>query len=96
MKTLENTNNIPYWVSNRNKAVLAIKKGLPVWVNSWSTDCDGCSSQNSRQIDSVQEIINFENYFSKSLEWADGPMGYEYVFSIEYTLPNYTAGYWGM
>lgn len=87
---------LPYWVSNRNQAVKAIKKNLPVWVNTWSTDCDGCSSQGSARITSVQQIVDFEKDFENALNWADGPMGYTYVFNASEALENHTSGYWGM
>jgi hypothetical protein len=80
---------------NRNQAVKAILKGQRVWINTWSTDCDGCSSQGSKEIKTVSEIVEFEKGFEKSLEWADGPMGYSFIFDPSEILESYCGGSWG-
>ena len=84
-----------YYFKTRNEAVKRIKKNLPVWVNYSSTDCDGCSSQSSDTINSVQEIIDAEKAFEKSAEWADGPMRMWFVFDESDALEYYRGGQWG-
>ena len=81
--------------SNRTQAVLRIKKNQPVWANFSSTDCDGCSSQSSIKIESVQQLINLEHEFERSLEWADGPMHMWFVFNDADTLEYSCGGSWG-
>ena len=80
---------------NRNEAVKRLKLGLPVWVNFSSTDCDGCSSQSSGRIESVQDIIDTEKSFDDSLTWADGPMRMWFVFDKDDALEYYSGGSWG-
>lgn len=80
--------------SMRTQAVLSIKKNQPVWANFSSTDCDGCYSQSSLRIQSIQHLIDLEKGFEKALEWADGPMSMWFVFRSDDTLENYTGGSW--
>ena len=87
--------NIPYYQKNRNQAVKMLKLGKPVWANSWSTDCDGCSSEGSTEVFSVQQIIDIEKGFESAAEWADGPIGMCYVFTEAERLSSYTGGSWG-
>jgi hypothetical protein len=81
-------------MKNRNLAVKTLKKGGKVWVNTWSQDCDGCWSQGSDEIKSVQDIIDFEKAFDYNIEWADGPMNYSYVFDESEALPYLKGGSW--
>jgi hypothetical protein len=84
-----------YYHKNRNQAVKNLKLGKPVWVNYSSTDCDGCSSQFSQQIQSVQEIIDAEESFERASFWADGPMSMWFVFDKYDALESYSGGQWG-
>lgn len=80
--------------SNRTQAVLRLKKGLPVWSNFSSRDCDGCSSQSSERVESVEHLIQMEKGFNDSLAWADGPMNMWFVFDKSDTLETMSGGCW--
>jgi len=84
-----------YYFKTRNEAVKCIKKNLPVWVNYASRDCDGCSSQSSDTINSVQDIIDAEKAFEHRIQWADGPMSMWFVFDKSDALEYYSGGQWG-
>jgi hypothetical protein len=88
---------VPQYLKERNKVVLALKKGQRVWVNTWSTDCDGASSQGCKEIKSVQDLIDFEEYSERQAEWADGPFGYEFIYNESEKAESFSGvGYWGM
>ena len=80
---------------NRTQAVLHIKKNQPVWVNFSSTDCDGCYSQSSKKVESVQHLIDLEKGFENALDWADGSMSMWFVFDRHEALEHYCGGSWG-
>jgi hypothetical protein len=94
MKTPKHCEFITFYQRQRNEAVKKLLKIGKVFINFWSTDCDGCSSQGSKQINSVQELIDFEIGFQESLEWADGPMGW-YFCEEQDRMEQECGGSWG-
>ena len=82
-----------HYQRQRNNAVKKLIRGNPVHINTYSTDCDGCSKNDSLTINTVQELIDFEKGFDHSLEWADGPMGYNFCEKEE-MQPYYCGGSW--
>ena len=88
-------NKMKTYNSLRTQAVLNIKKNQSVWANFSSTDCDGCSSQSSIKIESVQHLIDLEKGFERFLEWADGSMNMWLVFRQDEVLEYYCGGSWG-
>jgi hypothetical protein len=83
-----------YAQKNRNSAVKNLLQGNEVFANFSSTDCDGCYTQASVKVASVQHLIVLEKCFEKSLEWADGPMHMTYVFNQSETYEYYCGGSW--
>ena len=67
------------------------KYGL-IYVNYWSTDCDGCSSANNIKFKSIESL---EDWIRASGEDCEGSWGWEYTTpdNLIYEEPR---GYWGM
>lgn len=84
-----------YAQKNRNEAVKQLLKKKPVFFNSSSTDCDGCYTQSSTTVNSVQHLIDIEKSFESACEWADGPMHGYFVFTEEERHDYYSGGHWG-
>jgi hypothetical protein len=63
-----------------------------IYVNYYSTDCDGCSTAGHREFSSVDELIK---WIDSNYEWADGPWSWE--ITTPENIQEYIApyGYWG-
>ena len=63
-----------------------------IYINYWSTDCDGCSSASNRSFTSVDSM---EQWIQASGEDCEGSWGWEYTTpdNLMYEEPR---GYWGM
>jgi len=74
------------------EATKQLKKYGYIYVNYWSTDCDGCSSASNGKFASVKSL---QDWIDDKHEWADGPWHWEYTTpdNLVYEEPR---GYWGM
>ena len=63
-----------------------------IYVNCWSTDCDGCSSASHIVFSSVSELID---WIDLKNEWCDGSWGWE-LTTPDNLITAGPAGYWGM
>jgi hypothetical protein len=63
-----------------------------IYINYWSTDCDGCSSANNTKFNNIEELFKF---IDDKNEWSDGPWGWDFTTpdNLVYEAPR---GYWGM
>ena len=63
-----------------------------IYINYWSTDCDGCSFASNKSFTSVNAL---ENWIYSSSENCEGSWGWEYTTEddLDEMAPR---GYWGM
>ena len=73
-------------------AASQLSKYGAIYVNYWSTDCDGCSSAGYTSFSTVSAFID---WIDSSNEWCDGSWGWEFTTSDNLITAG-PAGYWGM
>jgi len=62
-----------------------------VFINVWSTDCDGVSAQYHKEFESVEQFLAWEVDF---YEWAEGRQGYS-LTDKDNLDESVTWGGWG-
>lgn len=74
------------------EATKQLKEYGCIYINYWSTDCDGCSSAGNTMFGSVKAL---EDWIDRSGEDCEGSWGWEYTTpgNLMYEEP---CGYWGM
>ena len=63
-----------------------------IYVNYWSTDCDGCSSAGNASFKSIEAL---EAWIDNTNEWCDGTWGLAYT-TPDCLVDEEPRGYWGM
>jgi len=74
------------------EATKQLKEYGCIYVNYWSTDCDGCSSANNTSFTSVKAL---EDWIHASSEDCEGSWGWEYT-TPDNLMCEEPRGYWGM
>lgn len=74
------------------EAIKQLKEYGCIYVNHWSTDCDGCSAADNCKFDSVRSL---EDWLNSSYEWAEGSWGWDYA-TPDNLVREDARGYWGM
>lgn len=68
-----------------------LKNGI-IYINYWSTDCDGCSAANNT---SFQDMESLEKWIKNSYENDEGAWGWDYA-TKDTLIEEDPRGYWGM
>jgi hypothetical protein len=63
-----------------------------IYINHWSTDCDGCSAAGNNKFTSLEEL---DKWIEDKYEWADGPWGWDFT-TPDNLIEIAPHGYWGM
>lgn len=84
-----------YFLERENQILKQLLKHGFFWMNYYSTDCDGCSSQSSTKFLSLEEFYEAEE---SCAEWADGPFSYHLANENEDgtfdLLESWSGGSW--
>ena len=74
------------------EATKQLKEYGCIYVNYWSTDCDGCSSANNTKFKSIESLEDWICAYSNDCE---GSWGWEYT-TPDNLVHFEPRGYWGM
>ena len=75
----------------QDKIEQTLKNDGIAYINVWSTDCDGCNSQNHRSFTTVEQ---FQEWYDEFYEWQEGPQGFN-VTDKDNLDQEMSGGSWG-
>lgn len=79
-------------LEEENKGLKQLLTNGIIYINYWSTDCDGCSSANNT---SFQDIESLQKWIERSYENDEGSWGWDYA-TKDTLIEEAPRGYWGM
>lgn len=68
-------------LKTENEMLKQLIKYGKIYINTWSSDCDGGQSTKGYEFSSIDDVYKWEK--DKS-EWADGPFGWNVVEPNEF------------
>jgi hypothetical protein len=74
-------------LKTENEMLKQLIKYGKIYINSWSSDCDGGHSTRGNEFSSVDDVYKWEE---DKAEWADGPFGWNVVEPNEFQSESHT------
>ena len=75
-----------------NAALEQLQEYGSIWINHWSTDCDGCTAASYKEFASMESL---EAWIQATSMDCEGSWGWEYT-TPNNLVEHAPVGYWGM